>query len=139
MNAAQATRLGVRLSEEAYDSVFKPLENRRAFQILPLLLHPRSKGYLKLKSQNPFHHPLLYPNFFSDQRDIDTLLQGIRETIKIVEQMPFQVLGVKLYNATVPGCENIQFNTDEYWRCYIKHLSATLHHQIGEQKKKKEN
>lgn len=136
MNAAQGTRLGVRLSDEAYDSVFKPIENRRSFQVLPLLLHPRSKGYLKLKSQNPFHHPLLYPNFFSDQRDIDTLLQGIRETIKIVEQMPFQVLGVKLYNATVPGCENTRFNTDEYWRCYIKHLSATLHHQIGKQKTK---
>lgn len=40
-------------------------------------------------------------------------------------------LGVKLYNATVPGCEDTEFDSDEYWKCYIKHLSATLHHQIG--------
>lgn len=111
--------------------MFKPLENRRAFQFLPMLLHPRSKGHLKLKSRNPFHHPLFYANIFNDSRDIDSLLEGIRESIKIAEQPEFQELGVKLYNATVPGCEDTEFNSDEYWRCYIQHLSATLHHQIG--------
>lgn len=112
-------------------AVFKPLENQRAFQMLPMLLHPRSKGYLKLKSRNPFHHPKLYPNFFADARDIDTLLEGIREAIKIAEQPEFQELGVKLYNASIPGCETAEFDSDAYWRCYIRHLSATLHHQIG--------
>lgn len=128
---AQGIREGIRLSEDAYNAIFKPIENRRAFQVLPMLLHPRSKGYLKLKSRNPFHHPLIYPNFFADARDIDTLLEGIREAIKIAEQPEYQALGVELYNATIPGCESAAFNSDEYWRCYIKHLSATLHHQIG--------
>lgn len=127
---AQGIREGVRMSQETYNAVFRPIENRRAFQILPLLLHPRSKGYLKLKNRNPFHHPFLYPNFFSDPRDIDTLLEGIRETIKITQQPEFVELGVRLYNVTVPGCEETVFNTDEYWRCYIRHLSATLHHQV---------
>lgn len=129
--AAQGIREGIRLSQEVYDAVFKPIEMRRSFQILPMLLHPRSKGYLKLKSRNPFHHPLLYPNFFSDARDIDTLLEGIREIIKITEQIEFQKLAVKLNNVTVPGCEESKFDSDDYWRCYIRHLSATLHHQVS--------
>lgn len=99
--------------------------------MLPMLLHPRSKGYLKLKSRNPFHHPSFYPNFFADPRDIDTLLEGVREIIKIVGQEAFVKLGVQLYNVTVPGCEDTEFNSDAYWKCYIRHLSATLHHQIG--------
>lgn len=70
-------------------------------------------------------------NFFSDPRDIDTILEGIRETIKIAEQPEFQELGIRLYNATVPGCEQTEFNSDDYWRCYIRHLSATLHHQVS--------
>ena len=73
----------------------------------------------------------MYPNFFADSQDIDTLLAGIREIIKIGEQPEFQKLGVKLYNATFPGCETNEFNSDEYWRCYIRHLSATLHHQVS--------
>lgn len=95
-----------------------------------MLLHPRSKGYLRLKSRSPFHHPLMYPNFFADSRDIDTLLEGIREIIKIAQQPEFQELGVELYNVTFPGCETTEFNSDEYWRCYIRHMSATLHHQV---------
>lgn len=129
--SAQSIREEIRLSKAAYNAIFKPLENRRAFQFLPMLLHPRSKGHMKLKDRNPFHHPLFYPNFFNDSRDIDSLLEGIRESIKIAEQPEFQELGAKLYNATVPGCETTEFNSDEYWRCYIQHLSATLHHQIG--------
>lgn len=119
------------MSDKAFDAVFAPIQNQRAFQILPMLLHPRSKGYLKLKSQNPFHHPLFYPNFFEDNRDIETLLEGIREAIRIVSQSPLQQLGASLYNVTVPGCEDTPFNSDSYWRCYIQHLSATLHHQVG--------
>lgn len=128
---AQVTRRGINLSPEAYSAVFKPIENRRAFQLLPMLLHPRSKGFLKLKSRNPFHHPLFYPNFLADSRDIDTLVESIRESIRIIEQPEFQKLGAKLYNASVPGCKHTDFNSDEYWRCYVQHLSATLHHQIG--------
>lgn len=118
------------MSQEVYDAVFKPLENRRSFQVLPMLLHPRSKGYLKLKSRNPFHHPMMFPNFFADSRDIDTLLEGIREAIKIAQQPEFQVLGVKLYNASFPGCETTEFNSDEYWRCYIRHLVSAFYGHI---------
>lgn len=96
-----------------------------------MLLHPRSKGYLTLKSKNPFHHPLFYPNFFSDERDLDTMVDGIREAIRITSHEVFKSMGVKLYKANVPGCEKFIFNTDSYWKCYIKHLSATLHHQVG--------
>lgn len=86
---------------------------------------------MKLKSRNPFHHPLFYPNFLSDPRDIETFLEGLREIIKISEQSPYAKLGVKLYNVTVPGCEQTEFNSDEYWRCYIRHLSGPIHHQVG--------
>lgn len=131
VHTAQVTRQGIGLTQAAYDAVYKPLENQRSFQLLSLLLHPRSKGSMKLKSRNPFRHPLFYPNYFNDTRDIDTLLEGIRESIKIVEQPEFQQLGAKLYNASVPGCEQTEFNSDEYWRCYIQHFSGTLHHQVG--------
>lgn len=96
-----------------------------------MLLHPRSSGYLKLKSTNPFHHPLFYPNFFADSRDLDTIVEGIREAIRLTTLKPFQKLGAKLYEAKIPGCVSHEFNTDDYWKCYAMHLSATLHHQVG--------
>lgn len=130
-DTAPGTRRSVGLTKEAYSSIFKPLENQRSFQFLPMLLHPKSKGFLKLKSTNPFNHPVFYPNFFDDSRDVDTLLAAIRESIRISNQKSLQYLGLKLYEAKVPGCEDNKFNSDDYWKCYIMHLSASLHHQIG--------
>ena len=34
-------------------------------------------------------------------------------------------------NETLPGCENITFRSDEYWECYIRQISITLHHMVG--------
>lgn len=34
-----------------------------------------------LKSRNPFHWPRMMPNFFTDQRDIETLTKGVRSVI----------------------------------------------------------
>lgn len=31
-----------------------------------------------LKSRNPLKWPRMMPNFFSDQRDVETLIKGVR-------------------------------------------------------------
>jgi choline dehydrogenase-like flavoprotein len=120
-----------RLSDETHQAVFGPLVDKRSFQLLMSLLHPRSKGHLKLKSKNPFDYPLLYGNFFDDDHDLETMVAGIEETIRIVMQKPFFKIGVQLYKANVPGCEPFTFNTHDYWRCYAKHLTTTFNHQVA--------
>lgn len=52
-----------------------------AFGLVPVLLRPFSRGRISLKSRNPFRWPRMQPNFFSDQRDIETLTKGIRAVI----------------------------------------------------------
>jgi choline dehydrogenase-like flavoprotein len=128
-DSSSGTRQAFRLTDEVYDSVYKPLESVRAFQFLMLLIHPRSKGYLQLRSKNPIDFPVFYPNYFEDDRDIETLVAGIREVIKIIEQKPFRDIGARLYEAKVPGCDFV-FNTHEYWRCYVMHMTITYHHQV---------
>jgi choline dehydrogenase-like flavoprotein len=123
--------LSFRLTGTTYDAVFRPLLSQRTFQFLPTLLHPRSKGHLKLRSTNPSDKPLLYGNFFDDDHDLETLVAGIKETIRIADQLPFQKMGAKLAEIVVPGCENYPFNTHNYWRCYARHLTTTFHHQVG--------
>lgn len=56
-------------------TIFNP---QHAFGLVPVLLRPRSRGRLSLKSTNPFHWPRMEPNFYTDQNDLKTLIQGIR-------------------------------------------------------------
>lgn len=122
-----------RIKPEIYDAVFKPLENRFAFMILPMLLHPKSTGYIRLKSKNPFHWPRFYGNYFTDPEnfDIQTFIAGIREAQRIVQSPSFAKYDAKIVSTKIPGCARYDFDTDEYWECAIRHVSPTLHHQVA--------
>ena len=42
----------------------------------PTLNRPYSKGYIKLKSIDPFAHPIIQPNYLADSRDMEALREG---------------------------------------------------------------
>ena len=42
-----------------------------------ILSHPHSKGTIKLKSNDPLEDPLIDPKYFSDDREIETMIKGI--------------------------------------------------------------
>ncbi|XP_055621947.1 glucose dehydrogenase [FAD, quinone]-like [Toxorhynchites rutilus septentrionalis] len=130
-DSGPGTALAFRLSNTTYDGYFRPIRNVRSFQYLPMLLKPRTRGKLRLKSRNPFSYPRFEYQYFEDERDIEALVYGIREAIRVTSQPAFRKLGVEIYSRQVPGCEPHVFNTDEYWRCHVRTLTATFHHQIG--------
>lgn len=51
--------------------------NLRTFIILPILLHPKSKGSIRLQSDDPFDSPLIDPNYLDHPDDVKTMLRGI--------------------------------------------------------------
>ncbi|XP_035786304.1 glucose dehydrogenase [FAD, quinone]-like [Anopheles albimanus] len=120
-----------RLTNVTFDGYFRPIRNIRSFQYLPMLMKSRTRGKLRLKSTNPFHHPLFQYQYFEDDRDLDALAYGIEEAVRVTEQAPFRRLGVELYRKQVPGCEDFPFGTHQYWRCHVQTLTATFHHQVA--------
>ena len=44
---------------------------------LVLLSRSKSKGTLRLKSANPFDHPLIDPNYLSERDDVEVLKEGM--------------------------------------------------------------
>ncbi|XP_065092569.1 glucose dehydrogenase [FAD, quinone]-like [Ochlerotatus camptorhynchus] len=120
-----------RITDEIMNAYFRPLYEKRAFMYLPLLMHPRTKGSLRLRSTNPYDHPIFDYNYFEDDRDLQSLVYGIKEAIKITSQKPFTDIGVELYSAKVPGCEEFEFNSDGYWRCHVQVLTTTYYHYVA--------
>ncbi|KAG5308959.1 DHGL dehydrogenase, partial [Pseudoatta argentina] len=119
------------LTDEVYNTVYRPINNRDAWTIMPLLLRPKSRGTIRLRSSNPFHHPIINANYFSDPMDIAILVEGAKIALKVSEAKVFKQFGSKLHRVKLPGCKHIKFGTDAYWECHIRHISMTIYHPVG--------
>ncbi|XP_031357415.1 glucose dehydrogenase [FAD, quinone]-like [Photinus pyralis] len=103
------------------------------FSMLGVLLHPKSRGYLRLKSQNPFDYPIINPNWLSDPKDedIDVLYEGIKMILEMVDTPPFQKLNTRLKHEPLSTCKSYQYLSREYWHCFIRHFSTAIFHPIA--------
>lgn len=105
--------------------------NLRTFIILPILLHPKSKGSIRLQSDDPFDPPLIDPNYLDHPDDVKTMLRGIREVLKLGDTKTFKSIGASTqdpFDAYTPDCDGFQKNSDDYWICRIKHYTFTVYH-----------
>lgn len=73
--------LGVQ--DSIYDRVFRPIAKNDAWTIMPLLLRPRSRGSIRLRSRDPMAYPYIDANYFDDPLDIATLVEGVKLAVKV--------------------------------------------------------
>lgn len=119
------------IDNETYNSVFRSIDYADTFSIIPMLLHPESKGELLLKSKNPFDWPRFYGNYYTAEIDIKRMIEGIREGIRIAETKAFGIHQPRLLSTPYPKCAHHEFGSDDYWECALRLITATLHHQVG--------
>ncbi|PSN33241.1 Glucose dehydrogenase [FAD, quinone] [Blattella germanica] len=106
---------------------------KRHVTISPVVLHPKSRGYLTLRSNNPMDPPLMYANYFTDPSDMATLLDAINMTLKLGNTRVLrQGFGFELDKTPHPACANkYPFGTDGYWECYARTETGPENHQVG--------
>ncbi|XP_025837647.1 glucose dehydrogenase [FAD, quinone]-like isoform X2 [Agrilus planipennis] len=120
---------GVR--DDVFAAVHEHIIYRDSYSILPLLLRPRSKGYIKLKDKNPYSHPLIYPNYFSDPHDLKVMVEGAKIGYALKDTPTMKRLNAQFNDMVIPGCKQHKFLSDDYWACQAKHYTFTIYHPVG--------
>jgi len=95
------------------------------YTIAPCVLHPQSRGYIALHSTDPTQAPLIQPNYFADESDMQVLVEGVKMARKLGETRAFAPLRDV---ETHPGP---QVQSDEEIAEYIRDYSETLYHPAG--------
>ncbi|XP_019756386.2 glucose dehydrogenase [FAD, quinone] [Dendroctonus ponderosae] len=119
------------IPQSTFTKVYQPLISRPSFSIVPVLLRPKSRGRVYLKDNNSFHWPLIDPNYFSEEDDLETMVEGVKMAVSIAQSAPFKRYDTSLSELPFPKCEHLALNSDEYWRCSLRQLCATLGHHVG--------
>jgi choline dehydrogenase len=96
-----------------------------AFTFGPTLLHPYSRGGIRLRSSNPLDAPSIRANYFADSRDMDVMLQGIKlaRSLAATDALS-RYRGQELH----PGPDA---KDDQALRAHIVKFTETLYHPVG--------
>ncbi|KAJ3799956.1 alcohol oxidase [Lentinula aff. detonsa] len=88
----------------AYDSTDNPEMNRGMFSFLNVLLHPKSKGTVRLSSRNPSDPLIINPQYLSNPADYAPLRASLKLTLRLRDRMLKQ--GYPLKDFGVPDGED---------------------------------
>lgn len=114
------------LKPEVYKEMWSPLHETYTWTIMPLLLRPKSRGWVRLQSKNPFVPPLMNPNYYDDPLDMLTMIDGAKIALRTAAAKVFKQFGTRLYQKPLPPCKHLPFLSDEYLECGIRTVSMTV-------------
>ena len=119
------------LTREFYYAVYGELQDKDVWSVYPTLLRPKSRGVIKLRSNNPFDYPLIYPNYFKQPEDMATLIEGVKFVLEMSKTASFKRYGSIMNPKLFPGCKHVPMYSDSYWECMIRFYPATIFHPVG--------
>lgn len=121
------------IRQDIYDAMFGHFDqnNLTSFMVFPMVMRPKSRGRILLKTKNPFHHPIIRPNYFDHPYDMDISIKGIKKMLELIKMPSFQRIGTKLLPVPLPPCSKFKFQSDAYWECYTRHFTFTIYHHAG--------
>ena len=119
------------LSDEVWNKVYAPYVPFHTFSLDPVLLRPKSRGYVKLRSGNPYDHPIINPRYLTKQEDVLTLVEGMKISMAIGMSPAFKKFGAKPFQTVFPGCEHYGYLSDEYLACVARTYTLTIYHPVG--------
>lgn len=117
--------------DEITASIVKANENADILIWIVTLLTPKSTGRIELRSDDPFDTPKIHHNYFAEQEDLDAIVAAIRELRKLPDTQTCKVNEGELVRLSVGDCDNLPFDSDQYWECYSREMTSTLYHPVG--------
>ncbi|AWL09997.1 Choline dehydrogenase [Aquirufa nivalisilvae] len=112
---------------DLYDKNNLPLSD--GYTVLPTLLKPKSRGYVGLRSSNPWDAPLIDPKFLTDVggEDLATLVRGVKLAKEIMLSSAFEPLRLNDQVNYPAGSDW----SEEFILNHIREALECVYHPVG--------
>lgn len=109
-----------------------PLSFYDGISARPLLLKPKSRGFILLNQTDPtFGQPLIYPRFFTVKKDLDILVAGLQFAVSMEETEAFRRSGASYVKTPIEACVEYLWGSYEYFACLLMKYTSTIYHPVG--------
>src|SRR5690606_34130862 len=101
-------------------------KNPNAVSILPGVVRPMSRGWIRLASSDPTAKPLINANYLGVESDVDRLVWAVK--------LGRELFNTKAFSEWTTGKELLpgpSVKTDKQLREFVKKRSDSYHHQAG--------
>lgn len=99
------------------------------------LINPYSRGYIELDDCDGCGNSTVYSNYLTDPRDRMTLVAAIKKHVALrTQNQAFVDIGTQLVHVPIEECDALEYQSDEYWDCYITYCTTSGSHQVGTSK-----
>lgn len=121
------------LTDDIASKIILTNERQNLLGVLTVLLKPKSRGRISLRSADPTDEPIIESGYFTDAAgaDLRELIEGIRFLEKLLGTEPMRKYQPEILDLELPACRNRKFDSDAYWRCVVTHLGSTTYHPVG--------
>ena len=99
--------------------------NPNAVSILPGVVRPTSRGWIRLASGNPLDKPLVNPNYLATEADLQRLVDAVKLARTIFATKAFSAWAAA---ELLPGPA---VATDDQVREFVRQRADSYHHQVG--------
>ena len=107
------------------DKFGEPLHPFPAFTASICNLRPQSRGHIRIRSSDPFDHPIIHPNYLSADADRKIAADSVRITRRIISQQALQKFSPREF---LPGDE---IQSDEELATAAGDIATTIFHPVG--------
>lgn len=94
-------------------------------------LQPKSNGCIKLNGTSIHNKPIIQPEYFSREEDMETMLREVKRQISFINSKSYRAHGGQFAWLPLKACQQFKMKSDAYLRCYIQHFTDTAYHYAG--------
>ena len=117
---------------ESFEIDVEPFSYYNAIDIVPLLLSPKSRGFILLNASDPlWGAPLIYSRYFTNNPDLDVLLESVEIALKLFNTESFKKYDFRLVDKSLPACKDFEFGGKDYWKCIMIEYTTSMYHPVG--------